>query len=92
MFTRYYAEMKSRKVKTMYITLTDTFGNKVEKAIQIAKENNIPVYFERDGEHGTADLAIVLEFQEAGFDYEISGYKGKYDDTAIRVIFYPIQK
>ena len=76
----------------MYITLTNTFDSKVEKAIQIAKENNLPVYFERDGEHGTADLAIVLKFQEAGFAYEIRRYKGEYDDNAIRVIFYPIQK
>lgn len=75
----------------MYITLTDTFESKVEKAIQIAKENNLPVYFERNGEHGTSDLAVVLKFQEAGFVHEISGYKGKYDDNAIRVIFHPIQ-
>lgn len=71
----------------MHITLTETFDNYVEAAIRIAKENNIPVYFDRDGTHGTADLEVILKFQAAGFSHDIWTYKGKYEEKAIRVEF-----
>lgn len=76
----------------MYITLTDTWENKVQKAIEIGKENDIPVVFLRDGTHGTADLNVLLAFQRAGFTYDIEGYKSRYDKEAIKVTFHYIRK
>lgn len=76
----------------MFITLTDTFSNTVEKAISVAKENKLDVVFLRDGVHGTDDLAVVLAFQNAGFAYSIRGYKGEYDSNAIKVVFHYIEK
>lgn len=75
----------------MYITLTDTFDQYVERAIEIGK-TGIPVRFERDGTHSTGDLDVIVKFQEAGFKYVISTYKGRYDDNAIRVEFYYVSK
>lgn len=75
----------------MYITLTDTFDEYVERAIEIGK-TGIPVRFERNGVHGVKDLAIVAKFQEAGFKFEISTYKGRHDDNAIRVEFHYVSK
>jgi hypothetical protein len=72
----------------MFIKLTDTFDSTVEQAIKIAKENNLTVIFERDGVHGTDDLAVILKFQNAGFSYKIRGYKGICEDNAIRVEFH----
>lgn len=72
----------------MFIKLTDTFDSTVEQAIKIAKENNLDVIFERDGVHGTDDLAVILRFQNAGFSYKISGYESKYDSNAIKVEFH----
>lgn len=71
----------------MFIKLTDTFDSTVEQAIKIAKENNLTVIFERDGVHGTDDLAVILKFQNAGFSYKISGYKGRHDNNAVKVEF-----
>ena len=71
----------------MYITLESTFDYHVDEAIRIAKENNLAVYFNRDGTHGTDDLAVILKFQEAGFSHRISTYKGKWEENAIRVEF-----
>lgn len=75
----------------MYITLTDTFDQYVERAIAIGK-TGIPVRFERDGVHGMKDLDVIIKFQNAGFKYEISTYKGRYDDNAIRVEFHYVSK
>lgn len=75
----------------MYITLTDTLDSYVDKAIEIGK-TGIPVRFERDGVHGTDDLAVILKFQQAGFKYDIRTYKGKYEDNAIRVEFHYVSK
>lgn len=72
----------------MFIKLTDTFDHKVDKVIEVAKDCGLDVIFERDGEHATNDLAVILKFQNAGFSYKISGYKGKYDDNAIKVEFH----
>lgn len=71
----------------MYITLTDTLDQYVERAIEIGK-TGIPVRFERDGTHGTGDLGVIVKFQKAGFLYNITTYKGKYDEDAIRVEFH----
>lgn len=76
----------------MHITLTETFDEYVDKAISAARANGLEVWFERDGTHGTSDLEILVKFQKAGFAHEITTYKGKYDDQAIRVIFHPIEK
>lgn len=76
----------------MYITLTETFDYEVETAIKIAKEHNITVYFDRDGIHGTDDLAVIIKFRNAGFCYDIRTYKGKYEEEAIRVVFQYIPK
>ena len=76
----------------MYITLTDTHNLYVEMAIEIGK-TGIPVRFERDGVHGTRDLDVIVKFQKAGFLYNITTFKGKYDENAIRVEFhYPSDK
>lgn len=76
----------------MYITLTDTLDQYVERAIEIGK-TGIPVRFERDGVHGTDDLYVIIKFQNAGFLYNITTYKGRYDKDAIRVEFhYPSDK
>ena len=75
----------------MYITLTDTLDQYVERAIEIGK-TGIPVKFERDGTHSVGDLDVIVKFQEAGFKYVISTYKGRYDDNAIRVEFYYVSK
>lgn len=76
----------------MYITLTDTLDQIVERAIEIGK-TGIPVRFERDGAHGTGDLEVIVKFQEAGFLYDITTYKGRYDEKAIRVEFhYPSEQ
>ena len=74
----------------MYIKLENTF--RVAETIRIAKENKLDVVFERDGVHGTDDLEIVLMFQEAGFKYTISRYKGSYEENAIRVEFHYVEK
>ena len=71
----------------MHITLTSTFDNYVDEAIRIAKENDLTVYFDRDGTHGTDDLAVILKFQEAGFSHRIWTYRGKWEENAIRVEF-----
>lgn len=71
----------------MYITLTDTHDYYVDKAIEIGK-TGIPIRFERDGVHGTRDLDIIVKFQNAGFLYDITTFKGKYDEKAIRVEFH----
>lgn len=71
----------------MHITLTSTFDYHVDEAIRVAKENNLIVYFDRDGEHGTGDLEVILKFQEAGFSHRIWTYKGRWDEKAIRVEF-----
>lgn len=71
----------------MHITLTSTLDCEIENAIRIAKENNLTVYFDRDGTHGTDDLAVILKFQEAGFSHRIWTYKGKWEEKAIRVEF-----
>lgn len=76
----------------MYITLTETFDEEVEKAIAIAKEHNITVHFDRDGTHGTGDLEVILKFANAGFGYDITTFKGKYEEKAIRVVFQYIGK
>ena len=73
----------------MYIKLENTF--RAAEVIRIAKENKMDVVFERDGEHGTDDLEIVLMFQEAGFKYTISHYKGSYEKNAIRVEFHYVE-
>lgn len=75
----------------MFITLTDTFDKYVDRAIELGK-TGIPVRFERDGVHGMKDLEIVAKFQEAGFTHEISTFKGKHEDKAIRVEFHYISK
>ena len=75
----------------MFITLIDTWEEYIEKAIEIGK-TGIPVRFERDGVHGIKDLEIVAKFQEAGFTHEISTFKGKYEDKAIRVEFRYVSK
>lgn len=75
----------------MYITLTDTFDQYVERAIALGK-TGIPVKFVRDGVHGIKDLEIVAKFQEAGFLYNITTYKGRYDDNAICVEFHYVSK
>ena len=72
----------------MYITLTYTFDSEVQKAIRLAKENNLDVIFDRDGEHGTADLAVILAFEKAGFAYRIYNYPGRFEKEAIRVEFH----
>lgn len=71
----------------MFITLESTFDKYVDEAIRVAKEHNLTVVFERDGVHGTNDLAIVLKFQDAGFSYRMWTYKGKHEEKAIRVEF-----
>ena len=76
----------------MHITLTSTFDHYVDAAIRIAKENKLNVIFERNGTHGTDDLAVVLKFQEAGFSYRIYGFKSAYDRQALRVEFRYIEK
>lgn len=75
----------------MYIALTDTHSNYVEKAIEIGK-TGIPVKLLRDGVHGTDDLAVILKFKEAGFLFDIKTYKGKYEDNAICVEFHYVSK
>ena len=75
----------------MYLTLTDTLDQYVDKAIEIGK-TGIPVRLLRDGVHGTDDLAVILKFQKAGFMYEIKSYKGKYEDNAICVEFHYVSK
>lgn len=75
----------------MYITLTDTLDQYVDKAIEIGKMG-IPVRFERDGTHGTRDLDVIVKFQKAGFVYDITTFKGKYDENAIRVEFHYVSK
>ena len=75
----------------MYLALTDTHGNYVEKAIEIGK-TGVPVRLLRDGVHATDDLAVVLKFQQAGFLYDIKTYKGKYEDNAICVEFHYVSK
>lgn len=75
----------------MFITLTDTHDSHIDKAIEIGK-TGIPVRFERDGVHGTGDLAVIVKFQNAGFLYDISTYRGKYDENAIRVEFHYVSK
>lgn len=75
----------------MYITLTDTFDHTVDKAIEIGK-TGIPVRFERDGVHGTGDLGVIVKFRKAGFLYDITTYKGRYDEEAIRVEFHYVSK
>lgn len=75
----------------MFITLTDTHDNYIDRAIEIGK-TGIPVRFLRDGVHGTDDLAVVLKFQKAGFLYDITTYKGKYEDNAICVEFHYVSK
>lgn len=72
----------------MIIKLTETWDDKVEKAIAIAKEHNIGVEFIRDGEHGTEDLNVVAKFQNAGFKHQISCYQSEYDKNAIKVMFW----
>lgn len=75
----------------MYITLTDTFDHLVDKAIEIGK-TGVPVRFERDGIHGTRDLDVIVKFQKAGFLYDITTFKGRFDDNAIRVEFHYVSK
>lgn len=76
----------------MYITLTDTFDSTVEKAITTAKKHNIDVYFDRDGERGMKDIDVILKFKQAGFSFDITTYKGRFEENAIRVIFQYISK
>lgn len=71
----------------MYITLENTFDKYVDEAIRVAKAHNLHVIFERDGVHGTGDLAVILKFQEAGFSHRIWSYKGKHEENAICVEF-----
>ena len=75
----------------MYFTLIDTWDDYIEKAIEIGK-TGVPVRFERDGVHGTKDLEVILKFQNAGFKHEITTFKGKYEDNAIRVEFHYVSK
>ena len=75
----------------MFITLTDTWDECINKAIEIGKMG-IPVRFERDGVHGTRDLDVIVKFQKAGFLYDITTFKGKYDNEAIRVEFHYVSK
>lgn len=79
---------KEKEVLIMFIKLTDTFDHTVEKAIEIAKENNLDVVMERDGMHCTDDLWVVLKFQNAGFSYRISEINSKYDKKALQVEFH----
>ena len=71
----------------MYIVLTSAFDDEVKEAIRVAKENNLTVVFRRDGEHSTSDLNVLLAFQQAGFDYRLYAFCGKYEDDAIGVEF-----
>lgn len=75
----------------MCIVLTDTNDEYVDKAIEIGK-TGIPVRFERDGIHGTGDLGVIIKFKEAGFLFDITTYKGRYENNAIRVEFHYVSK
>lgn len=75
----------------MYITLISTFDRDIDRAIELGK-TGIPVRFERDGEHNTRDLEVLLKFQEAGFVHRICSYRGKFEKNAICVEFIATDK
>ena len=85
-------ENESMKGKVMYIRLVYSYESEVDNAIRVAKENNLAVEWVRDGEHGTDDLAVILKFQDAGFEHKIMSYQGRFEDNAIKVVFRPKEK
>lgn len=73
----------------MYLILEDVIY--VEKAIAIGK-TGIPIRFIRDGAHSQKDLAVIMRFKDEGFLYDISTFKGKYEEDAICVDFRFVSK
>ena len=73
----------------MTLILYDTLY--VDKAIELGKAG-IPIKFIRDGKRSEKDLDFIIRFEEEGFAYNISTFKGKYEENAICVDLYFISK
>lgn len=73
----------------MYLILNDVIY--VEKAIEVGK-TGIPIKFLRDGVHSEKDLDVIMKFKQEGFLYDISTFKGKYEENAICVEFWYVSK
>lgn len=73
----------------MYLILNDIIY--LEKAIEIGK-TGIPIKFVRDGVRSDKDVDVIMKFKQEGFVYDISTFKGKYEENAICVDFYFISK
>lgn len=73
----------------MYLILNDIIY--LEKAIEIGK-TGIPIKFVRDGVRSDKDVDVIMKFKQEGFVYDISTFKGKYEENAICIDFYFISK
>lgn len=73
----------------MYLILNDIIY--LEKAIEIGK-TGIPIKFVRDGVRSNKDVDAIMKFKQEGFVYDISTFKGKYEENAICIDFYFISK
>lgn len=60
--------------------------NDIENLVEEGRQGN-KIIWKRDGHHSTDDLQIILNFAEAGFEYKIYNYKGKYENKAIKIEF-----
>lgn len=60
--------------------------NDIKRISEEGKQGN-KIIWERDGNHSTDDLQIILEFEKLGFEYKFYNYKGKFEDKAIKVEF-----
>ena len=69
----------------MFFVLNDIIY--LDKAIEIGKKG-MPIKFIRDGVHSENDLAVIYRFKEEGFLYDITTFKGTYEENAICVNFY----
>lgn len=73
----------------MTLILYDTMY--VDKAIELGK-TGIPIKFIRDGDRSEKDLDFIMRFKEEGFIFNISTFKGKYEENAICVDLYFVSK
>ena len=73
----------------MYLILNDIIY--LEKAIEMGK-TGIPIKFVRDGVRSEKDVDVIMKFKQEGFVYDISTFKGKYEENAICIDFCFISK
>ena len=73
----------------MYLILSDILY--ADKAIELGK-SGIMIKFIRDGTRSEKDLDVIMKFKQEGFLYDISTFRGKYEENAICIDFYFVSK